>query len=127
MSVQEDVFGYLVDENIINIISYDGKITESLSAELSNEWSKTMKDLLQGYIHNQKMYSGKAISESPGTHAITQSALAKMGRKFNADYIVRGRILEYKTRQEASWAPWKKGLLPFTISGTNRIINGFVK
>jgi hypothetical protein len=123
--VQEDVFGYLVDERIIDIISYDGKVTESLSAELNNEWSNTMKDVLQGYIHSQKMQSGKGVSESPGTHAITQSALAKMGRKFNADYIVRGRILEYKTRQEASWAPWKKGLLPFTIGGTNRLINGF--
>jgi hypothetical protein len=48
-----------------------------------------------------------------------------MGRRFNADYIVRGRILEYKTRQEASWAPWKKGVLPFVNGGTNRILNGF--
>jgi Ca2+-binding RTX toxin-like protein len=125
MAVQEDVFGYLVDENIINLSAYEGIATDSLSFELSNAWSDVMKTELQGYIQEQKMQSDKTVSGSPGTHAITTNALAKMGRRFNADYIVRGRILEYKTRQEATWAPWKKGVLPFINGGTNRILNGF--
>ncbi len=125
MAVQEDVFGYLVDENIINIASYEGNNTESLSAELSNEWSDAMQYELQRYIQLQKTQSDKTVSNSPGTHAITPNAIAKMGRRFKADYIVRGRILEYKTRQEATWAPWKKGVLPFINGGTNRILNGF--
>ncbi len=126
MAIQEDVFGYLVDKNIINLVSYDGSNTESLSVEMNNNWSNLMKSHLQEYITDQKrMHSGKSITETPGTHAIDQKAIAKMGRKFNADYIVRGRILEYKTRQEATWAPWKKGLLPFVNGSTNRILNGF--
>ncbi len=126
MAIQEDVFGYLVDKNIISLVSYDGSNTESLSAELNNNWSGLMKTQLQTYITDQKrMHSGKSITETPGTHAIDHKAIAKMGRRFNADYIVRGRILEYKTRQEATWAPWKKGLLPFINGGANRILNGF--
>lgn len=124
MAVQEDIFAYLVDENIINIASYDGNSSSSLSDELNNEWSDLMKSHLQGYIKSQNMHSS-SISDSPGTHALSKKALAKMGREFHADYIVRGRILEFKTRQEATWAPWKKGLLPFINGGTNRIINGF--
>lgn len=125
MAVQEDVFGYLVNENIIKAASYDGNNTESLTAELYGEWSDVMKNQLQQYIQQQKIQTSKSVSESPGTHAVNQDALAKIGRHFHADYIVRGRILEYKTRQEATWAPWKKGLLPFFNGSTNRIINGF--
>ena len=121
MAIQEDVFGYLVDENIISVVNN----TESLTAELGGDWSDVMQNELQRYIQLQKMPSGKSVSGSPGTHAITPNAIAKMGRRFNADYIVRGRILEYKTRQEATWAPWKKGVLPFVNGGSNRILNGF--
>lgn len=125
MAIQEDVFGYLVDENIISVVNYEGNNTESLTAELGGDWSDVMQNELQRYIQLQKMPSGKSVSGSPGTHAVTPNAIAKMGRRFNADYIVRGRILEYKTRQEATWAPWKKGVLPFVNGSTNRVLNGF--
>jgi hypothetical protein len=125
MAIQEDVFGYLVDESIISVVNYEGNNTESLTAELGGDWSDVMQNELQRYIQLQKMPSGKSVSGSPGTHAVTPNAIAKMGRRFNADYIVRGRILEYKTRQEATWAPWKKGVLPFVNGSTNRVLNGF--
>jgi hypothetical protein len=125
IAIQEDVFKYLVDENIIDIMAYEGNNTESLSAELNNEWSDEMKSLLRGYITSQKMREDRPVTTSPGTHAIDAKAIVKMGRHFSADYIVRGRLLEYKTRQEATWAPWKKGILPFINGGTSRIIGGF--
>ncbi len=127
MVVQEDVFGYLVDEDIISVIPYDESSTSSLTDELNNEWSDLMKQHLKGYIQNQKMHSGKTVSESPGTHAITPKAVAKIGRRFNADYIIRGRILEYKTREENTWEPWKKGLLPFTLGLSSQTLNGFAR
>ena len=125
MVIQEDVFGYLVKEDIINIVPYDEQNTASLSDELNNDWSDVMKNQIRGYIHNQKMHSGKTVSESPGTHALDQKAVAKMGRRFNADYIVRGRILEFKTREEHTWVPWKRGLLPFTLGLSSQTLNGF--
>ena len=127
LTIQEDVFGYLVKEKIINIIPYDESNTVSLADELNNEWSGTMKDILHGYINDQKMKSGKTVSESPGTHALNQSAIAKLGRRFNADYIVRGRILEFKTREEHTWSPLKKGLLPFTLGLSSQTLNGFAR
>ena len=127
MAIQEDVFGYLVDEEIISIVPYDENNTASLSDELNEEWSDVMKNQLKGYIHDQKMHSGKTVSGSPGTHALTQKAVTKMGRKFNADYIVRGRLLEFKTREEHSWEPLKKGLLPFTFGLSSQTLNGFAR
>ena len=125
--IQEDVFGYLVDEEIISILPYDENSTSSLSDELNNEWSQEMKEHLQGYIQQQKMNSGHTVSESPGTHALDQTALAKLGRKFNADYILRGRILEFKTREETSWNIMKKGLLPFSFGLSSQTLNGFAR
>jgi hypothetical protein len=125
MAVQEDVFGYLVDEKIINLANYEAATTESLSVELQNDWSEVMKSELQQYIDRQKQQQEQSVSGSPGTHTLTPAELAKLGRRFNADYIVRGRILEYKTRQEPTWAPWKRGVLPFISGSSNRILNGF--
>lgn len=125
MAVQEDVFAYLADAKIISVANYEGRTTDSLSAELDNEWSDVMKSELQRYIDLQKTQTDQTASGSPGTHAVTPIELAKLGRHFNADYIVRGRLLEYKTRQEPTWAPWKRGILPFISGGSNRILNGF--
>jgi len=127
MAIQEDVFGYLVKEDIISIIPYDTNKTSSLSNELNNDWSDAMKNQLKGYIHQQQIHSGKTVSESPGTHAIDQKVIAKIGRKFNADYIVRGRLLEFKTREEHSWQPLKKGLLTFTFGLSSQTLNGFAR
>ncbi len=127
LAIQEDVFGYLVKEEIISIAPYDENSTASLSDELNNEWSDVMKNKLRGYIQNQQTYSGNSVSGSPGTHSINQKTLGKMGRRFNADYVVRGRILEFKTREETTWAPWKKGLLPFTFGLSSQTLNGFAR
>ncbi len=127
IAIQEDVFGFLIDEEIISILPYDENSTASLSAELNNEWSHLMKQQLQGYIQQQKMTSGHTVSESPGTHALNQNAVTKLGRKFNADYIVRGRILEFKTREETSWNIMKKGLLPFSFGLSSQTLNGFAR
>lgn len=127
MPIQEDVFGYLVDENIISVLPYDENATSSLSDELNNDWSAAMKGIIKAYIQQQKMQSGTTVSKSPGTHALDQRAVAKLGRRFNADYIVRGRILEFKTREETTWVPWKKGLLPFTFGLSSQTLNGFAR
>ncbi len=125
--IQEDVLGYLVDEEIISILPYDENSTSSLSDELNNEWSDVMKQHLRGYIQQQKMNSGHTVSESPGTHALDQMTVAKLGRRFNADYILRGRILEFKTREETSWNIMKKGLLPFSFGLSSQTLNGFAR
>jgi hypothetical protein len=127
LTIQEDVFGYLVKENIISIASYDESNTISLTDELNDEWSGKMKDILHGYINEQKMKSGKTVSASPGTHALDQKTVVKIGRKFNADYIVRGRILEFKTREEHTWFLSKRGLLPFTFGLASQSLNGFAR
>ncbi|MFH2123149.1 MAG: hypothetical protein ABIJ50_06695 [Pseudomonadota bacterium] len=125
LPVQEDVFSYLVDQSIISLVAYEQNNSVSLNNELSGEWSDVMKDQIRGYISEQQTQRDNQVAASPGTHGLTQQTVAKIGRKFNADYIVRGRILEFKTRQEHTWAPWKRGILPFISGTTSQVAFGF--
>lgn len=123
--IAEDVFDYLVDEKIIKLSSYVASPTSALDAEIASDWSEMMKGEIGKYKDQVDMESDQKSTTSAGAHGIPASTVAKIGRHFNADYIVRGRILEFKTRDEASWAPWKKGLLPFVNGSANRILQGF--
>ena len=97
LPVQEDVFLYLVNQNIINVVAYEKKKTGMLEDELDDEWSDNMKAQIQRYIDLTKSRNNNMpVLESPGTHGLTQQEVVKIGRHFSADYIVRGRIIQYK-------------------------------
>ncbi len=125
LPIQEDVFAYMVDQSIISLVAYEQKNSASLNNELSGEWSDVMKDQIRSYIAEQQTQRDNQVAASPGTHGLTEQTVAKIGRKFHADYIVRGRILEFKTRQEHTWAPWKRGILPFISGTTSQLSFGF--
>jgi hypothetical protein len=126
LSVQEDVFQYLLDQNIISISPYDEGGSATLAHELQDpDWSGIMKKKLQGYMQGQNIGTSTAKPDGPGTHGLTAQEIVKIGRQFGADYIVRGRILEFRTRQEHTWAPWKRGLLPFVYGSTSKMVFGF--
>ncbi|MCI5164802.1 MAG: hypothetical protein D3903_01620 [Candidatus Electrothrix sp. GM3_4] len=126
LTVQEDVFQYLLDQEIISITPYDNPGATSIVHELQNpDWSDVMKGKLKGYIEHMNIGSNSARPDGPGVHGLSSQEVVKLGRKFGADYIIRGRILEFRTRQEHSWAPWKRGLLPFAIGSTSKMAFGF--
>lgn len=125
LPVQEDVFLYLADQNIINVVSYDRNNSATVEQELNNEWSDSMKETLQRYIDlNQSMAENSTDGGRTGTHGLTQQEIVKIGRHFSADYIVRGRIIQYKDRQDPTWNPTQKGLIPFVAGVTNKIAFG---
>jgi hypothetical protein len=125
LPVDEDVFRYLVSQNIINIMAFEENNSALLENELNDEWSPEMKGELQRYINLSKSRSSdKPVLDSPGTHGLTPQEVVKIGRQFSADYIVRGRIVEYKTRQDPSWNPLKRGILTFVSGSTSKLAFG---
>jgi len=131
LPVQEDVFQHLVEQKIINLAPYseNNANASSLASELEDpDWSDLMKEKIRTYIDLQAMQQvgGKNPAvDSPGTHGLTPQEVVKIGRNFGADYIIRGRILEFRTRQEHSWDPRKRGIIPFVTGTTSRIAFGF--
>ncbi len=74
VSVQEDVFFYLADQNIINLTAYEDRRNSQMENELRDEWSSTMKAEMQRYmdINNSMANSNKPVADSPGTHGLTR-------------------------------------------------------
>ncbi len=124
LPIQEDVFRYLVEQNIISIAAYEEITSPSLENELEGEWSSSMKAEISKYLQKQQLSRTNKVTASPGTHGLTRETVAKLGRVFDADYVVRGRILEFRTRQEGTWAPWKRGVLPFITGTTSKMLWG---
>jgi hypothetical protein len=133
MPVQEDVFNYLVDQNIISAAPYSENrqhAASSLAGELDDpDWSDVMKDKLRAYMELEQAQhinnGNNPAVDSPGTHGLSDQEVVKIGRRFGADYVVRGRILEFRTRQEHTWDPRKRGLLPVVLGSTSRMAFGF--
>jgi hypothetical protein len=127
LPVQEDVFRYMVEQNFIQLAPYDTGSANSLKNELSGDWDEMTKGEIRKYIQVQQNSDNNSVTSSPGAHGLTPNSIIKLGNNFRADYIMRGRILEYKTRQEVSWAPWKKGVVPVIAGGSSQILFGFAR
>jgi hypothetical protein len=131
MPVQEDVTRYLVDTNIIQLASVD--TTARLQQEMEGEWSNTMKGEFQKWMDADRiMNSAKSggadhPENAPGVHGLDKRMISKLGRKFNADYVVRGRIIEYNLQKEHTWEMQKMGFIPFVIKGSTQAAFGFAE
>ena len=131
MPIQEDVTQYLVETNIIRLPPQER--TAKLKKELDGEWSDVMKGEFEKWIEadraqNAAVSGGASNPENaPGVHGLDKMSISKIGRRFNADYIVRGRIIEYDLQQEHTWELRKKGVLPFIMGGTTQAAFGFAE
>jgi hypothetical protein len=85
LPIQEDVIAYLSKEDLIDTAN-----TSSLAMEQKDEWSPEMKAQLK--IYQDQMGS----DNSPGTHGLSKQTVAKIGKHFKTNYVLRGRILEFK-------------------------------
>ena len=119
LPIQEDVYDYLVGKNVIGINK------NSLSAELNNDWSDEMKSEIMNYMSQIENDGSSMGRTSSGTHGLDTQTIAQIGHQFKADYIVRGRILEFKTRKGTSWAPNRRGFLPVIFESTGRAVFGY--
>src|SRR5210317_1074663 len=131
MPIQEDVTQFLVETNIIRLPPQAG--SSNLKRELDGEWSDVMKGEFEKWIEADRMQTasssgGSANPENaPGVHGLNKMSISKLGRRFNADYIVRGRIIEYDLQNEHTWDLRKKGIVPFIMKGTTQAAFGFAE
>ncbi len=121
----EDTISYLVENNILSIVSFGnqnvgGSYGSSIQNELNTgEWSDVMKNELKKQLQIQQ-------KKAKPLQGLDKVNIAKIGRDFKANYIVRGRILKYDFREdENSWNPLRRGLIPIIFpDSTNRFLFG---
>jgi hypothetical protein len=139
--VQDDVLQYLVDKDIVTLLPQDGELppsnTRSLSNELSGDWSDLMKGEMRRILAleaGRTKLTNEQLLEGPGLYSLTENAVHDLGKFFQADYLVRGRIIEYYLKEGNSsgyvWDPsqavvqlrvWVQNTATGEVVWTNRV------
>lgn len=133
--VYEEVIAYLLDKGFIK--QAEPQISKTmdmdvLEKELAKEWSPGMKaELFRALYLNQASRTQKTPPQGYWDDekrvVLDTRAVREMGRYFAADYVLRGRIVVFKSGQEDSFNPFQTGLLPFFFKVGSRTVFGVAK
>jgi hypothetical protein len=124
-AAEEDVVKYLMDRGVIQDVGSGSApyATAGLDQELKESWSNEMKEEIQNVII-QNMNATSGGGQELTLVALDRQVLNDMGDTFGADYIVRGRIIEFGVDQKDSFNPVRTGLIPFVFKSGQRTILG---
>ncbi len=138
---EEDVVRYLMDEHIIEppeVFFADISYNRYMQSEIeSGVWSEEMVRELRYAItrndlvekeHRKKRQGAVSAGGSVLHISLTSNEVAKIGDRFGVDYIVRGRLIEF--RREAArddFNPFHIGVLPFVFNSSQRFFFGVAK
>ena len=133
MPPQEDTIKFLSEQDIVRVASM-GSVNvptakvSSLERELGSNWSMAMKQEIARNIAEERARLAAISRQGDNTtNGLDSQSLSLIAGTFNADYIVRGRLIKYEVEQENTWNPLKKGLLPVVYGGANRTLFGVAK
>ncbi len=133
-AVNEDVLAYLSSHKIIQTdAGFQGDSTANavLKAELAKDWSDSMKAEIAGALQSnlETAHQKASYSQDPGPKSIAldHAAIQDIGTFFNADYVVRGRIMVFQHGREDSFNPLQTGVLPFVFNFGSRTLFGIAE
>jgi TolB-like protein len=136
---EEDVVSYLMDEHIIEspeVFYTDTASSRYMRSEIeSGGWSDTMIRQMENAINQNSMIdndakeqSGKVAGGSPFHVSLTSQEVARIGDHFGADYIVRGRLIEFERGvAKDDFNPFHIGVLPFVFNSSQRMLFGVAR
>ena len=137
-SLEEDVVEYLMDEHIIeppDVFFADTPNNNFMRGEAeSGDWSTEMvKELRYAISRNEELERDeqKQVVSDAGSAlhiSLTSQEVTKIGDYFGADYIIRGRLIEFeKGVAKDDFNPFHVGFLPFFFNSSQRILFGLAK
>jgi len=136
---EEDVVRYLMDEHIIEppeVFFADTPSNNYMRFEMaSGGWSEEMiQELKYAITRNEaigKQEKKQQAESSVGSAqhiSLTSREVAKIGAHFGADYIVRGRLIEFERgAAKDDFNPFHVGFLPFVFNSSQRMLFGLAK
>ncbi|MCD6430680.1 MAG: hypothetical protein J7L57_05620 [Deltaproteobacteria bacterium] len=136
-ALEEDVVDYLLNEQIIEapgIFFTDTPNNNYMRSEVeSGDWSTAMIQELQYAITRNGDLEKRDKQLETGTQgssyiALDSQEVVKIGDFFAADYIVRGRLIEFENGvAKDSLNPFHVGVLPFFFNSSQRMLFGLEK
>ncbi len=126
--VEEDVVQYLIDLGVITLIegpSVDSARTRRhFYRELGTGWSKDMEKAIKDVLLSNEMANRPQEEFKINRIGLNKNVVKQIGEYFDADYILRGRIVEYEVREGQALNPLQKGILPFFFDWTSATVFG---
>ena len=140
-ALQEDVVDYLLGEHIIEppeIFFTDTPNNNYMRNEIEGgEWSSAMIEELKFAITRNEGLEKKDKQQQAvanGTQgsnlhiSLSSDEVTKIGDFFGADYIIRGRLIEFeKGVAKDDFNPFHVGMLPFFFNSSQRLLFGLAK
>ena len=118
-AAQEDLVKHMVDKGVIKEFS-GGSDTYFLDKELQGSWSDEMKEEMGEVIYQEIISNKSGGYQANRPVAMDRETLQDLGSAFGADYVIRGRIIEFGTDQQDTFNPIRTGLIPFVFKSTLR-------
>ncbi len=113
LPIQEDVFMYLIDNRVIESLTHEEQHAVVREELVAGGWSDSMRSEVESHLVSsaQRISTANMASSVAATFGLTSQEIVKIGRYFGADYILRGRVVQYEGRSAPIWVPIKRVLL----------------
>ncbi|MFH2123740.1 MAG: hypothetical protein ABIJ50_09710 [Pseudomonadota bacterium] len=114
-AIQEDVNAFLFAEHII------APAQEGISQLDAEKWGSYVNSVTDAIM------AGDNGNQTPATVGVSPQVIQELGNRFQAKYLLRGRIVEYRIGQDRTFNPLRRGILPFVVDGTSTTLFGIAK
>jgi TolB-like protein len=129
--MEEDTVQYLVDLGVISIIESpemsSARSRRTLSREMGGGWSDSMMEEINRVLVENELNNASGEHLKFNKVGLDKGTIKQIGRYFSADYILRGRIVEYDLREGQDINPVQQGILPFFFDSSSGLVFGFAK
>ncbi len=129
--MEEDVVQYLIDLGVITLIEsqtiQSRRNRHNFYRELGSGWSDEMKAELKNILLENELINAPKEELKMNMIGLNKETIKEIGNYFGADYILRGRIVEYEIREGQDLNPLQQGILPFFFDWTSATLFGVAK
>ncbi len=121
-AIQDDVNRYLLDSNIIHKVRQTPK--PLVAYFQASQWGELTNSVVDEI--NTSVFTSPPQEELDDT-GLKPGVIRSIAFLFGADYLLRGRIIEYEVRKGFSMNPLRRGVLPFFFDSASSVIFGVAK
>ncbi|RUM89266.1 MAG: hypothetical protein DSZ23_03465 [Thermodesulfatator sp.] len=126
--VEEDVVQYMIDLGVIQLIESPAiqshRSRTTLFRELGTGWSDAMKEQINNVMLENELVNVAEEKLKMNHIGLNKGIVKQIGKYFGADFVLRGRIVEYEMREGRILNPLQQGILPFFFDWTSATIFG---
>ena len=126
--VEEDVVQYLIDLGVITLIEEpsinSARTRRNFYRELGTGWSDDMNKAIKQVLLQNEIANRPQEELKINRIGLNKQIIKQIGDYFDADYVLRGRIVEYEIREGQDLNPLQQGILPFFFDWTSATIFG---